>query len=50
MMDIGQYHVVKRDDGTYEVVEMLSGKVREFKSLVDLVEWIEQDMLEVEAG
>lgn len=49
MMDIGQYQIVKQD-GKYIVTEMLSGKVNEFSSVVDMCEWIEQDILDIEAG
>jgi hypothetical protein len=49
MMDIGQYHIVKNGD-IYEVVEMLTGKVKEFNRVSDLLEWIEQDIKDVEAG
>jgi hypothetical protein len=47
MVDIGQYHIVKQD-GKYIVTEMLSGKERDFVTVVDMCEWIEQDILDVD--
>ena len=48
-MDIGQYHIGKNGE-IYEVVEVLSGKVRTFGSIDALLEWIRQDIKEVERG
>jgi hypothetical protein len=49
MTDIGQYHITKSGD-TFEVVEMLTGKTRQFTSVQDLLAWIEQDIKDVESG
>lgn len=46
-MDIGTYEIKESDSGMYTVTEILSGEVRHFSSIKDMMIWIEQSVREV---
>ena len=51
MIDYGTYQIQKdENNGNFVVVEQCSGKEKCFSSVAEVVEFIEQDLKDVEAG
>lgn len=49
MIDYGTYQIQK-DGDKFVVVEQVSGKEKEFDSIADILQFIEQDLNDVENG